>query len=204
MNRNIIFALLLCGLFAASTPTTQAENWPGWRGPRGDGSCIEKNIPDKWDPADAIWKTELPGKGHASAIVWGDRVAGLETGYDVALGYSPDNGRGGSRTSTSLTDRGYNSGRSSGINTSLTDRAYGFGGRSGRAGGTDTSLTDNQRYRGGYGDYSRRAIGGGYLGNNGRGAQVTWSSTPAGKAVAKVCAQVAQRLKAAIHAANSR
>ncbi len=74
MNRNIIFAILLCGLLAAATPTTQAENWPGWRGPRGDGSCIEKNVPDKWNPADAIWKTELPGKGHASPIVWGNRV----------------------------------------------------------------------------------------------------------------------------------
>jgi hypothetical protein len=74
MNRNIIFAILLCGLLAAATPATHAENWPGWRGPRGDGSCIEKNVPDKWDPADAIWKTELPGKGHASPIVWGNRV----------------------------------------------------------------------------------------------------------------------------------
>ncbi|MDT8300268.1 MAG: PQQ-binding-like beta-propeller repeat protein [Sedimentisphaerales bacterium] len=74
MNRTIIFAILLCGLFAAATSTAQAENWPGWRGPRGDGSCIEKNVPDKWDPAEAIWKTQLPGKGHASPIVWGNRV----------------------------------------------------------------------------------------------------------------------------------
>jgi outer membrane protein assembly factor BamB len=74
MNRNIIFAILLCGLLTAATPTIHAENWPGWRGPRGDGSCIEKNVPDKWDPADAVWKTALPGKGHASAIVWGGRV----------------------------------------------------------------------------------------------------------------------------------
>lgn len=74
MNRNVVLAMLLGGLLTAATPTTQAENWPGWRGPRGDGSCIEKNIPDKWDPAEAIWKTALPGKGHASPIVWGGRV----------------------------------------------------------------------------------------------------------------------------------
>jgi outer membrane protein assembly factor BamB len=52
----------------------QAENWPGWRGPRSDGTCIEQDVPTNWDPAGALWKTELPGKGHASAIVWGDRV----------------------------------------------------------------------------------------------------------------------------------
>ena len=51
-----------------------AENWPCWRGPRGDGTCIEQDVPANWDPAGAIWKTELPGKGHASPIVWGDRV----------------------------------------------------------------------------------------------------------------------------------
>ena len=74
MNRNVIFAILLSGLLAAANQTTQAESWPGWRGPRGDGTCMEKNVPTKWDPADALWKTELPGKGHASPIVWGSRV----------------------------------------------------------------------------------------------------------------------------------
>jgi outer membrane protein assembly factor BamB len=74
MNRNIIFAILLSGLLAAITATVQAEPWPCWRGPRGDGTCTEKNIPSTWDPALALWKTELPGKGHASAIVWGSRV----------------------------------------------------------------------------------------------------------------------------------
>jgi len=74
MNRNVVFAMLLGGLLAAATPTAQAEPWPGWRGPRGDGTCMEKNVPTKWDPAGALWKTELPGKGHASPIVWGGRV----------------------------------------------------------------------------------------------------------------------------------
>ena len=74
MNRNVIFAMLLGELLAAATPTVQAEPWPGWRGPRGDGTCMEKNIPTIWDPAVALWKTELPGKGHASPIVWGGRV----------------------------------------------------------------------------------------------------------------------------------
>jgi outer membrane protein assembly factor BamB len=73
MNRNIIVAILLVLVFAV-TGTLQAEPWPCWRGPRGDGTCIEKNIPTIWDPSKALWKTELPGRGHASPIVWGNRI----------------------------------------------------------------------------------------------------------------------------------
>ena len=44
------------------------------RGPRTDGTSLEKNVPKDWDVANAIWKTAVPGVGHASPIVWGDRV----------------------------------------------------------------------------------------------------------------------------------
>jgi len=74
MNRNVVFVMLLGGLLAAAVPTAQAEPWPGWRGPRSDGTCIEQNVATDWDPAGALWKIEIPGKGHASPIVWGDRV----------------------------------------------------------------------------------------------------------------------------------
>lgn len=74
MNRNVIFYIVFSIMLVCAVVTAQAEYWPCWRGPRGDGTCIEKNVPSKWDPEEAIWKTELPGKGHASAIVWGERV----------------------------------------------------------------------------------------------------------------------------------
>ncbi|MBN2314176.1 MAG: PQQ-like beta-propeller repeat protein [Sedimentisphaerales bacterium] len=74
MRRDQVFIILVVGFFVCFTKTTRAENWPCWRGPRGDGTCIEKNVPGLWDPAVALWKTELPGKGHASPIVWGDRI----------------------------------------------------------------------------------------------------------------------------------
>jgi outer membrane protein assembly factor BamB len=35
---------------------------------------VETNVPTHWDPAQALWKTKLPGRGHASPIVWGQRV----------------------------------------------------------------------------------------------------------------------------------
>jgi outer membrane protein assembly factor BamB len=54
---------------------TSAENWPTWRGPRLDGTSIEKNIPVHWSAAsNLIWKTELPGAGHASPVVWENRI----------------------------------------------------------------------------------------------------------------------------------
>lgn len=52
-----------------------AENWPCWRGPRGDGSCLEKDVPVKWSGTENVaWKTAIPGEGHATPIVWEDRI----------------------------------------------------------------------------------------------------------------------------------
>ena len=52
-----------------------AENWPMWRGPRGDGTSFEKNVSTMWSDTENIaWKTPIPGKGHASPIVWEDRI----------------------------------------------------------------------------------------------------------------------------------
>jgi outer membrane protein assembly factor BamB len=67
-----------------------AENWPGWRGPRGDGTSLETNAPVRWSStSNVIWATELPGTGHASPIVWENRVftvsALLDSGDRVLL-----------------------------------------------------------------------------------------------------------------------
>ncbi len=66
-----IFIFVLFFLFNSAG----AENWPGWRGPRGDGTSLEKNVPIHWDAErNIVWKTAVPGEGHASPIVWGDRI----------------------------------------------------------------------------------------------------------------------------------
>jgi outer membrane protein assembly factor BamB len=67
---NLLLFILLASPLAAS------ENWPGWRGPRGDGSVAEApNLAVKFDPAtDAAWKTAIPGIGHASPVIWEDRI----------------------------------------------------------------------------------------------------------------------------------
>jgi outer membrane protein assembly factor BamB len=53
----------------------RAEDWPCWRGPRLDGTSLETNIPVYWGvTSNIVWKTELPGYGHASPIIYGDTV----------------------------------------------------------------------------------------------------------------------------------
>ena len=52
-----------------------AENWPGWRGPGGDGISSEKNLPTRWSNTENIaWKTSIGGEGHSSPVVWEDRI----------------------------------------------------------------------------------------------------------------------------------
>ena len=65
----------LFSLFSFVSLSLLAENWPGWRGPNGDGISSEINVPIKWSRTENIvWKTAIPGKGHSSPIVWEDRV----------------------------------------------------------------------------------------------------------------------------------
>jgi outer membrane protein assembly factor BamB len=68
------FCILAAGAVLC-VPNAGAENWPGWRGPRGDGSSLEKNIPIHWGAeSNILWKVELPGTGHASPVVWENRI----------------------------------------------------------------------------------------------------------------------------------
>ncbi len=70
-------ALLIFLLANFIVAETFAENWPGWRGPRGDGSSTEVKVPTKWDGQtgeNIVWKVPLPGGGHSSPIVWEDRI----------------------------------------------------------------------------------------------------------------------------------
>ena len=63
------------GLFLVVSFSLCAENWPGWRGPRGDGTSLEKNIPTRWSTTENLaWKVTLPGRGHSSPVIWGDKV----------------------------------------------------------------------------------------------------------------------------------
>jgi len=75
--RRLWAAVLLLNATPVPWHEAEAENWPGWRGPRGDGSSAETGIPTQWDGPEGRrirWKTEIPGRGHASPIVWQNRI----------------------------------------------------------------------------------------------------------------------------------
>ena len=62
-------------LFFFVAGLAQAENWQGWRGPNGAGTSPEKGMPVKWSGTENIaWRIAIPGEGHSSPIIWGDKV----------------------------------------------------------------------------------------------------------------------------------
>ena len=76
MKHYLCMAAMLVLAFCGSS-TSWAEDWPCWRGPRGDGTSIEQNVPLKWNGEtgeNIVWKVPVPGVGHASPIVYGDRI----------------------------------------------------------------------------------------------------------------------------------
>lgn len=67
--------VFLCALFVSAVRPVQAEDWPQWRGPRGDGTSTDAAPPTTWSTGENVkWKVAIPGKGHGSASVAGGRV----------------------------------------------------------------------------------------------------------------------------------
>ncbi len=69
-----LLLLLALGL-AISGPVGADSYWPQWRGPLGTGVAPQADPPVSWSESENIrWKVALPGKGHSSPVVWGQRV----------------------------------------------------------------------------------------------------------------------------------
>jgi outer membrane protein assembly factor BamB len=70
-GRLVLFAWLL----AVLTGTARAENWPQWRGPRGNSTSSETGLPAAWNAAAAVaWKAELPEWGTSTPAIWDDAI----------------------------------------------------------------------------------------------------------------------------------
>jgi outer membrane protein assembly factor BamB len=55
--------------------TLQAENWPAFRGPTGQGHSTEEGLAVEWSELhNVLWKTPVPGQGWSSPVVSGGRV----------------------------------------------------------------------------------------------------------------------------------
>lgn len=69
----VCLAAALAATFAAAP--LRGEDWPGWRGPTGQGLSAETGVPTEWNAnTNVAWKTPIPGEGWSSPIVSGDHV----------------------------------------------------------------------------------------------------------------------------------
>ena len=68
--------VLFLGLIISVTGVS-AANWPQFRGPQAAGVDSSKPAPVNWDVEkgeNVLWRTPIPGLGHASPILWGERI----------------------------------------------------------------------------------------------------------------------------------
>ena len=77
--------------------TARAENWPQFRGPRGDGTSAEPNPPTQWSQTNNVaWKTPIPGEGHSSPVIWNNDIfltSALENGERVLIKVDATSGK---------------------------------------------------------------------------------------------------------------
>ncbi|HLB73540.1 MAG TPA: hypothetical protein VJJ98_05940, partial [Sedimentisphaerales bacterium] len=66
----IRFILVIVILLILPPAVAQAQNWPRFRGPNGQGISHATTIPAKWTQDDYNWKITLPGTGYSSPVVW--------------------------------------------------------------------------------------------------------------------------------------
>lgn len=65
----------LGAIFALASTVQAAEGeWTRFRGPNGSGISEAVAVPAKWTGQDYNWTVKLPGIGHSSPVVWGERI----------------------------------------------------------------------------------------------------------------------------------
>src|SRR3954469_17403231 len=67
----------LCGILAAicAAPVLAEDNWPQFRGTRGDGIVEAKDLPVEWGPEKNVkWATAVHGTEWSSPAGWGKQV----------------------------------------------------------------------------------------------------------------------------------
>ena len=74
MRSATTLAVVLPLIFFIQAPGS-AQNWPQWRGPTANGISEAANPPTEWSrDKNVLWRTELPGPGGATPVVWGDQI----------------------------------------------------------------------------------------------------------------------------------
>ncbi len=66
-----------------------SENWDRFRGPDGSGALKSGKFPNSWTSKEYAWSFKLPGVGHSSPVLWGDKLfttcASESTGEQLVL-----------------------------------------------------------------------------------------------------------------------
>lgn len=96
------FVFVFSGLFLAAENTSDYEkHWHQWRGPYMTGVSPNGDPAIEWSETKNVkWKIAVPGKGHATPIIWGDQIfilSAVETDKEdkpVEQKKSPQHGRG--------------------------------------------------------------------------------------------------------------
>lgn len=87
---------VLAGVLIYGTLGTLGQEWTRFRGPNGTGVSAEKGIPTQLTDAHLAWKVELPGGGHSSPVLWGEKIfvtTGEKGGGISALCMDANDGR---------------------------------------------------------------------------------------------------------------
>lgn len=77
MKFKTIFTLAILFIFSnhLSAQDNYTDYWPQWRGPLGNGAAVKGNPPVEFSETKNLkWKTEIPGKGNATPIVWKNMI----------------------------------------------------------------------------------------------------------------------------------
>jgi outer membrane protein assembly factor BamB len=71
-----LIVVCLQPVIAFELPTAKSGDWPWWRGPGHNGIAeTGQSVPTQWsDSENVIWKVKVPGRGHSSPTVVGNRI----------------------------------------------------------------------------------------------------------------------------------
>lgn len=70
------FGMSLLLVLASVGTASAADDWKTWRGPNGNGVADKgQKLPTSWTATkNVIWKSPIPGRGHSSPIIAGNRI----------------------------------------------------------------------------------------------------------------------------------
>lgn len=75
MKTGKIISIIFSIVFFSNSFGQNTANWPQWRGPLDNGAAVKGNPPTSFSETKNLkWKTEIPGKGHATPIVWENNI----------------------------------------------------------------------------------------------------------------------------------